>query len=307
MNHKEIIFQYEDQSCTLPYVTYEGRYPGKHLIISGGMHGNEINGIMMCRYIQQYFAQHDIEDMLIGKITIIPILNPLWFQQMMRYIPIDNKDLNRCFWKHNEKTYSEYYADFLIENFFQYADHGIDIHDAGWRTVLVPHARINSCTTDHCDVIIHNMSKRFDSKIIMERDGNDNMLAVYAQDILQKPIMTIEVWWNQMQYTQYFDETINGILNTIKWLWYIDGEIDLRNTTQHFLTERKTHITHCGGVLSLDVILWAEIIAGQKLWTIYYPLMDRQDDIVAESDGFVFSIRAGEQIPKDKDMISIIA
>lgn len=59
--------------------------------------------------------------------------------------------------------------------------------------MLVPHARINSCTTDHCDVIIHNMSKRFDSKIIMERDGNDNMLAVYAQDILQKPIMTIEV------------------------------------------------------------------------------------------------------------------
>lgn len=306
MNLKEIIFQYEDIYCTIPYYEYEGTTPGKHLIITGGMHGNEINGIMMCHHIRRYFEEHNITSELIGKITLIPTLNPLWFQQMMRYVPIDNKDLNRCFWKHDDKTYSEHYADFLVKNFFQYIDHGIDIHDAGWRTVLIPHARINSCTTDHCDVVIHNMGKRFDSKIIMERDGNDNMLAVYAQDILHKPIMTIEVWWNQMQYTQYFDETLHGILNTIQWLWYINGEIDLRNTTQHFLTDRQTHITHCGGVLSLDVILWAEIIAGQKLWTIYYPLMDRQDDIIAETDGFVFSIRAWEQIPKDKDMISII-
>ncbi len=306
MRRKEILFQHEDLSYTLPYFEYEGNKIWQHLIISGGMHGNEINGIMMCKYIQQHIESHHIEDILIGKITMIPILNPLWFQQMYRYIPSDNKDLNRSFGKAQDKTLSEHYADFLVEQFFQYADHGIDIHDAGWRTILIPHARIHSCTTDHCDITIHNMARRFDSKIIMEREGNPHMLAVYAQDILHKPIMTIEVGGNQVLYKEYFDDTLHGIINVMRWLRYISEKPILHNTVQHFLTDRKTHITRCGWVLSLEVKVWDTVILGQKLGTIYYPLMDTHDDIFSQSDGFVFSIRASEQIPKNEDMISII-
>ena len=77
MNLKEIIFQYEDIYCTIPYYEYEGTTPGKHLIITGGMHGNEINGIMMCHHIRRYFEEHNITSELIGKITLIPTLNPL--------------------------------------------------------------------------------------------------------------------------------------------------------------------------------------------------------------------------------------
>lgn len=306
MKSKEIIFQYEDQSCTLPYYEYEGKKKGKHLIISWWMHGNEINWIMMCHHIKKYIEDNNIEKEIIWKITIIPTLNILWFQEMIRYIPIDNKDLNRCFGKKYDRSYSEFYADFLIENFFQHADHAIDIHDAWGRTILIPHARINSCDEDHCNVTIHNMWKRFDSKIIMERIWNPGMLAVYANDILHKPIMTIEIWWNQMIYDRYYDDALRWIVNIFKWLDYLDWEPILCNTTQHHLSNRIEYKTQCGWILELKVEIWEEVYSWDILWTIYYPLHDTTENIIAESDWFVFSIRAWKQIPKDKDMISII-
>jgi predicted deacylase len=306
MKRKEITFHYEDHSCTIPYYEYEGNTSWKHIIISGGMHGNEINGIMMCHHIKTYLEDNNIESELIGKITIIPILNVFGFQEMMRYIPIDSKDLNRSFWKQYDKTYSEHYADFLIENFFQYADHAIDIHDAGGRSILIPHARIHSCDEHHCDLTIHNMGRRFDSKIIMEREGNSGMLAVYGQDILRKPIMTIEIWGNQVIYKKYFDDTLRGIVNILKGLDYLYWDPILHNTIQHHFSNRIEHITECGWILQLNSELWQEVSKWDIVGTIYYPLQDQYKTIVSEADGFVFSIRAGEQIPKNKDMISII-
>jgi predicted deacylase len=306
MKHKEITFQYEDHSCIIPYYEYEGVTKWKHLIISWWMHGNEINGIMMCHHIKKYIQDNNIEEQIIWKITIIPILNILWFQEMIRYVPIDNKDLNRSFGKTYDKSYTEHYADFLIETFFQHADHAIDIHDAGGRAILIPHARINSCNEDHCNVIIHNMWKRFDSKIIMERVWNDGMLAVYANDILQKPVMTIEIWWNQMIYNNYYDDSLRWILNVLQWLDYLNWDPIIFHTQQHHFSNRIEHKTECGWVLKLNVKLWQEVSIWDILGTIYYPLQDKHHTIIAETEWFVFSVRAWEQIPKHKDMISII-
>jgi predicted deacylase len=47
------------------------------MVISGGMHGDEINGVMVCRKLIKKFQDEQIEKALVGKITIIPILNPL--------------------------------------------------------------------------------------------------------------------------------------------------------------------------------------------------------------------------------------
>lgn len=308
MRQKEVTFSYHNHSCTVPYYEYEGtKHSDQHIIISGGMHGNEINGIMMCKYLQQYLDNNDIEKTLTGKITVIPTLNVLGFQQMMRYVTVDSKDLNRSFGKTYEQTFSETYAKFLVDTFFQYATHGIDIHDAGGRTILIPHARINSCDESHCDITIHNMGRWFDSKIIMEREWNSGMLAVFANDVLHIPIMTIEVGGNQMIYNEYYDDTLRGILNIFKGLHYMPWDIEIKDRTQHYLSNRKEHISHCGWLLNLKVKLWQEVQTGELLGDIYYPLHDTTEEIIAEADGFIFSIRAGQQIPANQGMLSIIA
>lgn len=307
MKRKEIIFNHQEHSVVLPYYEYEGAVWWKHIVISGGMHGNEINGVMMCHHIREYINTHITSDQLVGKITLIPVLNTLWFQAMERYVPIDSKDLNRSFGKIENKTYSEYYADFLVEHFFRHADHAIDIHDAGGRTVLIPHTRIHSCDENECNLVIHNMAKWFDSKIVMEREWDPNMLAVYGNDVLHTPIMTIEIWGNQMLYDQCYADALRGIVNILQWLDYIAWTPILHNTIQHHLSTRVQHKTHCWGVLHLDVKLSQDIQQGEVLGSIYYPLLDQKDTIIAQQDGFVFSMRSSEQIPKDTDMISIIS
>ena len=114
---------------------------------------------------------------------------------MTRYVPIDGKDLNRCFGVHDntQRSFSIAYADFLFETLYKTANHGIDIHDAGGRSALVPHPRIDSCEGMVCMNCGHEMAKWFDSKIVLEREGDPHMLAVYTKKTLGIPLMTVEL------------------------------------------------------------------------------------------------------------------
>jgi predicted deacylase len=271
------------------------------------MHGNEINWIMMAHEVIKMLELRDFETVWYGSITVVPVLNPSAFTVMERQSPYDGKDLNRCFGKKSKNlSYSVSYAKFLYNSLYYNADHGIDIHDAGGRSMLVPHPRIQFCATDLCNDTIHQMARRFDSKIILERTGEPWMLAVYAQEKQKKPIITIEIWGNQHIYQEYYHQSLHGIANILQGLWYLWGKPQCCYQQQYIGDQRNSYKAKGPWVLKYLINLGDQVSRWQKLVQIYYPLTDRREDIISEQNGYVFSIHVADQIAEGGNILSVL-
>ncbi len=77
----------------LPFVSIEGKKPGPTILLTACIHGDEVGGIAT---IQEIFKIAE-KNLLKGKIYAFPLLNPIGFKNLSRYINLKNEDLNRSF------------------------------------------------------------------------------------------------------------------------------------------------------------------------------------------------------------------
>lgn len=104
---------------------FDARQPGKHLLILGGIHGNEICGPLALQSLINEISSSALE-ICRGKLTIVPVCNPRAYQEGKRFI---EKDLNRFFRRLNSRpdTYEENLALELIP-LVETCDYVLDIH-----------------------------------------------------------------------------------------------------------------------------------------------------------------------------------
>ncbi|MER8403030.1 succinylglutamate desuccinylase/aspartoacylase family protein [Mesorhizobium sp. M1348] len=63
---------------------------GRRLLITGGNHGDELEGPLVARRVIDWLPEEQTR----GRITIVPDLNPLAVQAWTRNTPVDGKTLN---------------------------------------------------------------------------------------------------------------------------------------------------------------------------------------------------------------------
>src|SRR6188472_1865413 len=67
--------------------------PGPHVLIIGGVHGDEINGVEIVR---RMLEKGSFNKLKVGSVIAIPLLNVFGFINFSRDVP-DGKDVNRSF------------------------------------------------------------------------------------------------------------------------------------------------------------------------------------------------------------------
>ncbi|MCH8567642.1 MAG: succinylglutamate desuccinylase/aspartoacylase family protein [Balneolales bacterium] len=110
----------------LPVYVYRGEKPGPVLLLTAGLHGNEVNGIEIVR--QLLANKLCIPDA--GTVIAIPIVNIYGFLQSARYLP-DGKDLNRSFPGSKTGSLAQRVAHVLMKEIIPLIDYGIDFHTGG--------------------------------------------------------------------------------------------------------------------------------------------------------------------------------
>ncbi|MEO5666815.1 MAG: succinylglutamate desuccinylase/aspartoacylase family protein [Bdellovibrionota bacterium] len=102
----------------------DSRREGKHLVIFGAIHGNEICGPTALReFITE--LQSPLSPLVRGRLTIFPVCNPRAFESNTRYI---EENLNRVFDTHAAPTSYERRLATEICPYVQKADALLDIH-----------------------------------------------------------------------------------------------------------------------------------------------------------------------------------
>lgn len=122
----------------VPIIISRGKNPGPCLLLIGGIHGDETNGIEIVRQIISQ-KLHKPEN---GTVICIPLLNVFGFLNQKREFP-DGRDLNRVFPGSKKGSLASRFAFHLMNKVIPKVDYCIDYHTGGAQRFNYSQVRID--------------------------------------------------------------------------------------------------------------------------------------------------------------------
>lgn len=123
---------------SVPVVVAHGKEPGKTLVVSAAIHGDEINGVD----VVQKFLTHVRPRHLRGTVVAVPVVNVFGYLSRSRYMP-DRRDLNRSFPGSAKGSLTGRIAHWFLREIMSKADVGVDLHTGSDNRVNIPQVRCN--------------------------------------------------------------------------------------------------------------------------------------------------------------------
>ena len=194
-----------------------GEEDGPTIGISASVHGNENAGSQAI--LDLFRAIRGLP--LKGRIVLLPVANPRAFAVNHRFTPLDELNLNREFPGDPAGTYTQQLAHAMTEEFLSKIDVHIDLHSGTDRP-----------TVDYVYIWSDEpLSRAFGSKILYRpTSGMGGTLYVgttktVTLDRRDMSIATIELGGGIVDQTPYVERTVEGLLNMLRHLGSIPGEV----------------------------------------------------------------------------------
>jgi predicted deacylase len=111
----------------LPVLIARGRQPGPTIVVLGGIHGDEYEGMAAVRDVYRTLDPWEMHGSFIG----VPVCNPPAFAAKSRTSPIDGLNLARVFPGRADGTISQQIAHALTASILIHADFLVDLHSSG--------------------------------------------------------------------------------------------------------------------------------------------------------------------------------
>jgi uncharacterized protein len=124
-------------SLSLAAHVFRSKNPGPCILLLGGIHGDEINGIQI---ITSLLEAKTFANLKKGTVIAIPLLNVYGFNNMMRDVP-DGKDINRSFPGSTGGSQASRLARVISKSILPYVDIAIDLHTGGGERYNHPQIR----------------------------------------------------------------------------------------------------------------------------------------------------------------------
>jgi predicted deacylase len=121
----------------IPIIVERSKKEGPVVLLSAGLHGDEINGTEIVREL----IVQKINKPICGTIICIPVINIFGFVNQTREFP-DGRDLNRVFPGHKTGSLASQFAFHILTEIIPHLDYAIDFHAGGARRFNAPQIRI---------------------------------------------------------------------------------------------------------------------------------------------------------------------
>ncbi len=151
----------------IPIRELHGAHPGPHLLVTGGVHGDEYEGPAA---LEQWFTTLDATR-LAGRITVLPVVNVAAWQARQRRTPADDGDLNRAFPGDPVGGPTARLAAAVWREFITPADAVIDLHSGGIAFMHLPLAGVYAGAGDQARQLASAFDDRFRAWVIPDARG----------------------------------------------------------------------------------------------------------------------------------------
>lgn len=260
----------------IPVIVVKGKKDGPILGITAALHGNELNGISTIFKLIEDIDPRDLS----GTLVLVPISNVPGYLMNNRYFS-DNVDLNRIMPGKQEGNTSQLYAYNLIHKIINRFDYLLDLHTAS-------HGRVNSlyirADLDSDDT--RTLAYLQNPQIIVKKYDEEGTLRGWANEN-GIPSVTIEIGNPNAFQHSLIDETLEGIMNTMKHLNMINGKVKdlLKDATicdhSYWIYSKK------GGIIDVLPKLADNVKKGELIAKVYNVFGEVKEEIIADKDGIV--------------------
>ncbi|MBK9149519.1 MAG: succinylglutamate desuccinylase/aspartoacylase family protein [Saprospiraceae bacterium] len=201
--------------------------PGPVVLLLGGVHGDEINGIEIVR---RSIEENHFENIRRGTLIVIPLLNVFGFINFSRDLS-DGKDVNRSFPGHLNGSLASRIARILSKKILPLCDYAIDFHTGGGARYNFPHVRYHPA-----DTVAMEMAKIFGTSCILEQPYLAHSFRKTARD-MGVPAIVYEGGESQRIDHSAIQSGIAGIKNVLSHLGMYNFE---RQNNQPPVNIKKT-------------------------------------------------------------------
>lgn len=261
----------------LPVFVYRSKIDGPSLLLTAGIHGDEINGIEIVRkLITRKMISPDR-----GTVIAIPLVNVYGFINNSRNLP-DGKDLNRCFPGGNVGSLAKQIAHIIMSDIMPNIDYGVDFHTGGSRISNYP--QIRALLNNETNL---ELAKAFGAPYILNSNLIDRSFRKAAAQV-GKTILVFE-GGESLRIDQYaIQEGMNGVLRLMQHLKIKRSFYKKQRST--ILRERSWTRAKMSGIFNAKVDYGEKVNKNQVIAVLTDPYGNLRLPVKSPIEGFVIGI-----------------
>ncbi len=265
----------------VPVIIERSKKPGPTVLITAGIHGDEVNGIEVVRQI----IAKGINKPKIGTIICIPVINIFGFINMDREFP-DGRDLNRSFPGSKTGSLASRVAHKLISEIVPHADLIIDYHTGGSDRFNSPQIRIAKGESS-----LDELASIFGAPFVLHSKNLNKSFrnSCYKLGI---PILLYEGGKSLHIDSVVTNNGVNGAKRILSHLGMLKGKFKVSKPKKRsvFINESKWIRAKHSGMFKASVIINSQVSKGDVIGNITDPYGKFNHFVKAENSGYIFNV-----------------
>lgn len=282
---KEVSFDvaklHTTSTIDVPIIIQRSKKPGPVVLITAGIHGDEVNGVEIVRQI----IAKGINKPKCGTIICIPVINIFGFINLKREFP-DGRDLNRVFPGTSKGSLASRVAYKLINDVVPHVDLIMDFHTGGSGRFNAPQVRIIKD-----DPELSKLAKQFGAPFILYSKNLNKSFRNTCYK-LGKPLLLFEGG-----KSFHIDATItnNGVNGVKRILYHLDMLANKYKVSKPkkdcvFIEESSWQRAKYSGMFRAKIAVNSEVKIGDILGHITDPYGKFNHFVKAEHEGYIINV-----------------
>lgn len=272
---------YTTTSVEVPVIIERSKKPGPIVLITAGIHGDEINGVEIVRQI----ISKGINKPQKGTIICIPVVNIFGFLNLRREFP-DGRDLNRMFPGTKHGSLASRFAFQFVKNILPLANFCLDFHTGGASRFNAPQIRV----------------KRGDEQSLKYARIFSAPFTIYSKTITKSyretcakkgiPVLLFEGGKSQESNKDIAKHGVEGAMRILSFLEMLNPKFEYPDAITETVVIENTNWMRAkySGLLHIKIPCGKHVEKGEYIGTITDPYGKFRHKVKAVNTGYVINI-----------------
>jgi uncharacterized protein len=261
-----------------PVLVVAGAKPGKVVCLTGGIHGDELNGVEVVRRSLNRLKPAELHGTVIG----VPIVNLAAFRRGSRYLP-DRRDLNRFFPGNPRGSSAARLARTLFDEVVRHCTAIVDVHSGSFHRSNLPQVRGDLRKPE-----VLKLAKAFGAPLAIHNEGRPGTLRRAATDV-GIPTISYEAGEPMRFQEDAIALGVVGVRQLLASLEMLPPSTESPQQPAIYYRSRWIRADE-GGILAARAKLGDVVQANQVLGTVFDPISNQKAKIRAPERGRVIGV-----------------
>lgn len=263
----------------IPVHIIHGKKAGPTLLVSGAMHGDEINGVAITERLLKLRLLQSIR----GTLIVIPTMNIYGMINLSRNLP-DRRDLDGSFPGSKSGSFASRLAYLLNEEVFTHITHCIDLRTGEPHITKLPQVQANTENP-----VAKHMAAYFQAPVILHSTSTQGLMCLQYREENPIPTIVYETGEALRLDSRGIKIGVRGVIRVMRQLNMLTTSLKSNQTHSILDIERSKWVrAPSSGLCEIYNKIGNVVKKGERLARIYDPFgTEQRSEVTSPIDGIV--------------------